>query len=74
MEGNGHMSVCAVQSEYDLAHIYSTVTSHLCSLCSHDMLVVILCSAVYTFIGGVKPIIFAHIWTCSFIHSTGNTM
>jgi hypothetical protein len=35
-------SVYAVQSEYDLARIYDTVTSHLCSLCLHGILVVIL--------------------------------
>lgn len=56
-------SVYALQSEYDLACIYSMVTSHLYSLCMHDILVVIVCTTAYSFIGRVKPIIFANIWT-----------
>jgi len=37
-------SVYALQSEYDLACIYNMVTSHLYSLCLHDVSVVILCT------------------------------
>ena len=66
-------SVYVPQSEYDLACIYNMVTSHLYSLCLHDILVVILCTTVYSFIGRVKCIIFAHVWTCTFIQGTSNT-
>jgi len=54
-------SVYVLQSEYDLACIYNMVTSHLYSLCLHDILVVILFTTAYSFIGTVKPIIFAHV-------------
>jgi hypothetical protein len=67
-------SVYALQSEYDLASIYSMVTSHLYSLYLDDILVVILCRTAYSFIGRVSPIIFAHVWTCTFIQGTSNTM
>jgi hypothetical protein len=67
-------SVYAPQSEYDLACIYNMVTSHLYSLCLHDILVVILCTTAYSFIGRVEPLIFAYVLTRTFIQDTSNTM
>jgi hypothetical protein len=67
-------SVYALQSECDLAYIYNMVTSHLYSLCLHDILVVILCTTAYSSIGRVKPIIFVHVLTCTFMQGTSNTM
>ena len=67
-------SVYALQSEYDLACIYNMVTCRLYSLHLHDIVVVILCTVAYSFICRVKPIIFAHVWTCTFIRGTSNTM
>jgi hypothetical protein len=67
-------SVYALQSEYDLACIYNMVTGHLYSLCLHDILVVILRTTAYSYIGRIKPIMFAHVGTCTFIQGTSNTM
>jgi len=60
-------SVYALQSEYDLACIYNMMTSHLYSLDLHDILLVILCTTAYSFIGRVKPIIFGNVGTCAFM-------
>jgi len=66
-------SVYALQFEYDLACIYNVVTSHLYSLGLHDILLVILYTTAYSFIGRVKPIIFANVWTCTFMQGTSST-